>query len=272
MNRIFVAFKPAEISSNHFLNQLKKKYNTKKAGYSGTLDPFAKGVLIVAFGQYTKLFQFLKKTPKIYRATLWFGAKSLSLDNKNIQEINILNTFSLEFLEQIKNELLGSISYTPPQFSAKKINGQRAYMFAKKGENVKLKSCIMEIFSCKILHYNHPFLKLELSVSEGAYIRSYCELFAKKLGINATLSSLERIKEGKFVYNNEKKLNVLEYLDLKPNFIWDLSKLENGSKLNLDDLKYQDSGNYYIENEKYFSIINIKENKVKYLLNKVEKC
>ncbi|MBZ7964619.1 tRNA pseudouridine(55) synthase TruB [Campylobacter sp. 2457A] len=272
MNRIFAAFKPAEISSNHFLNQLKKKYNNKKAGYSGTLDPFAKGVLIVAFGQYTKLFQFLKKTPKIYRATLWFGVKSLSLDNKNIQEIKTLKPFNLSALEKISEELLGLIDYFPPQFSAKKIEGKRAYEFAKKGENIALKSCTMEIFSCKILHYNHPFLSIEISVSEGSYIRSYCEIFAKKLGINATLSSLERIKEGKFVYNNEKKINVLEYLDLKPNFICDLSKLENGSKLSLDDLKYQDSGNYYIESEKYFSIININENKVKYLLNKVEKC
>ncbi|TKX33083.1 tRNA pseudouridine(55) synthase TruB [Campylobacter aviculae] len=272
MNKIFVAFKPAEISSNAFLNQLKKKYNHKKAGYSGTLDPFAKGVLIVAFGKYTKLFQFLKKTPKIYRATLWLGVKSLSLDNKNIQEIKIPNSYSLEFLEQIKNKLLGSITYIPPQFSAKRIDGQRAYTFAKKGENIKLKPCVMEIFSCKILHYNHPFLSIEISVSEGAYIRSYCELFAEKLGINATLSALERIKEGEFVYDDEKKLNILEYLDLKPNFIENMNKLENGTKLNLEDLKYQNDGNYYIEDKKYFSIINIKENKVKYLLNKVEKC
>lgn len=130
----------------------------------------------------------------------------------------------------------------------------------------------MEIFSCKIIHYTHPFLQLELSVSEGAYIRSYCELFAKKLGINATLSSLERIREGEFFYNHEKSLNVLEYLNLKPNFIKDLTKLENGTKISLEELKFQDEGFYYIENKKYFSIINIKENKVEYLLNKVEKC
>lgn len=64
MNKIFAAFKPAEMSSNAFLGQIKKRYKNKKAGYSGTLDPFAKGVLIVAFGQYTKLFRFLKKLQK----------------------------------------------------------------------------------------------------------------------------------------------------------------------------------------------------------------
>ena len=96
MNKIFVAFKPAEMSSNAFLGQIKKRYKNKKAGYSGTLDPFAKGVLIVAFGQYTKLFRFLKKTPKTYQATLWLGVKSLSLDNKNIQEIKVIKGFEIK--------------------------------------------------------------------------------------------------------------------------------------------------------------------------------
>lgn len=272
MNRLFVAYKPAEISSNAFLNSLKKKYKNKKAGYSGTLDPFAKGVLIVAFGQFTKLFRFLKKSPKIYRATLWFGVNSLSFDNKNIQSVVKLPIFDLNTLENIKNELLGEITFKPPQFSAKRIQGKRAYEFAKKGETIALKECKMQIFSCVILHYAHPFLSLELCVSEGAYVRSYCELFAQKLGINATLSALERVKEGDFFYNNEKSLNVLEYLNLKPNFIKDLNKLENGTKISLEELEFQDEGQYFIEDEKYFSIVDIKDNKVKYILNKVERC
>ncbi|RQD68309.1 tRNA pseudouridine(55) synthase TruB [Campylobacter hepaticus] len=272
MNKIFVAFKPRTLSSNAFLNQLKKKYQNKKAGYSGTLDPFAKGVLIVAFGQYTKLFRFLRKTPKTYKATLWLGAHSLSLDDQNIQEIKILQAFNLEKLNHLIHQMQGKISYIPPQFSAKKINGIRAYKLAKKGLKANLKSCQMEIFNCKILSYNHPFLNIEITVSEGAYIRSYCELFAKKLNIHATLSSLERIKEGDFIYENEKSLNILKYLNLKPNFIKDLNKLENGTKIFIEDLQFHDEGDYYIQTKKYFSIINIKENTVKYLLNKVEKC
>ncbi|MEJ2414716.1 MAG: tRNA pseudouridine(55) synthase TruB, partial [Sulfurimonas sp.] len=76
MNRLFVAYKPAGIGSNLFLSKLKRKYQVKKAGFSGTLDPFAKGVLVIGFGSHTKLFRFLNKTPKKYRATLWLGAKS----------------------------------------------------------------------------------------------------------------------------------------------------------------------------------------------------
>ena len=88
MNAIFVANKPSGMSSNHFLGRLKKKYGVKKAGFSGTLDPFASGCLIVAFGSYTKFFRFLDKSPKVYEATIWLGASSPSMDNENISEIS----------------------------------------------------------------------------------------------------------------------------------------------------------------------------------------
>ncbi len=271
-NRLFVGFKPAGLSSSAYLNTLKKKYKVQKAGYSGTLDPFAKGVLIIAFNQYTRLFRFLKKAPKVYEATLWLGVKSLSGDDKNIIEIKNVPKFDIKELESVKNSLLGHLNLLPPQFSAKKINGKRAYEMAKKGEFVELKKCLMNVFSCEIRHYFHPFLTLKLSVSEGSYIRSYASEFGKKLGINISLSNLERLSEGKFIYNDEKSLNVLEYLKIKPNFIKDLSKLENGTKLALNDLEFKDDGKYFIEDESYFSIICVKDGKVNYLLNKVLKC
>ncbi|TWO24639.1 tRNA pseudouridine(55) synthase TruB [Campylobacter insulaenigrae] len=272
MNKLFVAYKPSGLSSNAFLNQLKKKYNNKKAGFSGTLDPFAKGVLLIAFGQYTKLFRFFKKSPKIYKATLWFGVKSKSLDNQNIENITSLPPFDFSILQKIQEELLGIISYTPPAYCAKKINGVRSYELAKRGLETNLKTCKMEIFYSKILHYHHPFLTMEISVSEGGYIRSYCELFAKKLGIDATLSSLERLCEGNFYYENEKELNILDYLNLKKNTIKYPQKLHNGQKIFLDDLEIQKEGCYLLEEDDFFSIINIENNQVQYYLNKVLKC
>jgi len=90
MNRLFVSYKPAGIGSNLFLSKLKRKYNNKKCGFSGTLDPFAKGVLLIGFGTHTKLFRFLDKSPKTYRATLWLGAKSDSLDTEMIEHVEII--------------------------------------------------------------------------------------------------------------------------------------------------------------------------------------
>ncbi|MCX2682418.1 tRNA pseudouridine(55) synthase TruB [Campylobacter sp. MIT 21-1685] len=270
MNKLFVAYKPTQISSNAFLQKLKKKYKCDKAGYSGTLDPFAKGVLIIAFGQFTKVLRFLQKSPKTYRATLWLGAHSLSLDDKNIIAISKLPTLDCKKLEQIKNELVGELVYFPPQFSAKKIQGRRAYELAKRGEYAELKPCKMQIFSCEIRQYIHPFLSLELCVSEGSYIRSYCELFASKLGIKASLSSLERLSEGQFRYENEKELKILDFLAIKQNFIYETTKLENGLKLDKADFQIQTNGIYFIVNTDYFSIIEIKNAEVFYLLNKIK--
>jgi len=110
MNRLFVAYKPTGISSNFFLNRLKRKYNTKKVGFSGTLDPFAKGVLLIGMGSYTKLFRFLNKAPKTYRATLWLGAKSDSLDTEMIEKrmvsylLKRVKTFTVSLLD-LKKQL-----------------------------------------------------------------------------------------------------------------------------------------------------------------------
>ncbi|KAA6230702.1 tRNA pseudouridine(55) synthase TruB [Campylobacter sp. LR291e] len=271
MNKLFVAKKPINLSSNAFLTQLKKKYKVKKAGYSGTLDPFAKGVLIIAFGKFSKLFRFLDKNKKIYKATIWLGLKSKSLDTHNIEKLNLLKPFDLHFLEDIKNSLLGELNFIPPKFSAKKINGIRAYELAKRDLKIELKTCKMQVFSCDIVSYNHPFLNIKIILSEGGYVRSWCELFAKKLGINASLSSLERIAEGNFIYENEKSLNALKTLNLRPNFIDNLDKLKFGAKLNKDELKVQENGIYYIENKENFSIIELKDEKVSYLLNNIPK-
>ena len=124
MNRLFVAYKPTGISSNHFLSSLKRKYKTKKAGFSGTLDPFAKGVLLIGMGAHTKLFRFLDKTPKTYRATLWLGAKSDSLDTEMIDNVDFLDEFSFDEVLNVVKSLEGELEYEPPIFSAKRIRSE----------------------------------------------------------------------------------------------------------------------------------------------------
>ena len=133
-NILFVANKPMYISSNKFLNQLKRKYGIKKMGFSGTLDPFACGCLIIAGGQYTKLFRFLKKTPKTYIATLMLGAYSPSLDVEKIEKIENTDSFSKEQITDTLKSFLGKQKQLPPKYSAKKINGQRAYSLMENGQ------------------------------------------------------------------------------------------------------------------------------------------
>ena len=273
MNAIFVANKPAGMSSNHFLGRLKRKYGVKKAGFSGTLDPFASGCLIVAFGSYTKFFRFLDKSPKVYEATIWLGASSPSMDNENITEILNVKELNLEKLEAIRAELIGKISYVPPKFSAKHINGTRAYKLARSGEEFELKPETMEIYESQILNYSHPFLTLRLSVSEGSYIRSYAEIFGQKVGYNVTLSSLKRVSEGKFRYENEKFLNICNFLNIEQNtYFGDISNILDGKKLKINDFETQTQGIYLLNYDKFMSVIQIMDDTINYTLNKVEKC
>ncbi len=273
MNRLFVANKPKGISSNFFLKKIKRRYGVKKAGFSGTLDPFASGVLIVAFGQFTKLFRFLQKAPKRYRATLWIGASSPTLDIEKIETIKSIAPFSMDSINIVAKNFLGEIEYLPPKYSAKRVDGKRAYDLARGGEEFELKKIKSFIYNFKILHYAHPFLTFEISISEGGYIRSIGYLFAKKLGFDGALSSLERLSEGAFVYGDELPLNPLKFLSMQENeYLGDISDIELGKKLVKSSFKNQKNGIYKFVDKKYLALIEIKDDEVNYLLNKVKLC
>lgn len=273
-NKLFVAYKPTGLSSNQFLGRLKRKYGTKKAGYSGTLDPFAKGALIVAFGSHTRLFRFLDKTPKKYRATLWLGAHSETLDIEAVTQIDDLKPLHVSRIQEAIASIKGTLSYEPPCFSAKKINGKRAYDLARQGETVTLKPITSEIYDATLLHYCHPFVTFEATVSEGTYIRSLGAIIASRLGLEAgILSALERLEEGSFRYNNEETIDIKSALNLTQNFY--LGEEENlfyGRKIAIDDIANHDDGQYWIDSGKYITIIEIHDSVVTYLLNKVEAC
>ncbi|MFA7022411.1 tRNA pseudouridine(55) synthase TruB [Aliarcobacter sp.] len=272
LNRLFVVNKPMFISSNFYLNRFKRAFKNKKAGFSGTLDPFATGCLIVAFGQYAKLFQYLKKTPKTYQAVIWLGVTSESYDIERIFDINFVDRFDENFLKNELKKLKGKINYIPPKFSAKKINGMKAYELARQNEDFELKKSTMEVFDIKFLKYNHPFISFEVSVSEGSYIRSLAQIFLENISSIGTLSYLKRVSEGQFKFENHKELNPLEYLDLEKNIYSGTQEwLEFGKKIRIEYLEKKKSGKYIIELDDFFSIIEIVENEVKYILNKIPK-
>lgn len=270
LNKLIVVKKPIFRSSNSYLNEIKRKYKNKKAGFSGTLDPFACGCLIVAFGQYSKLFNYMSKTPKTYKAVIWLGTQSESLDIENIISIKEEKRVSTELLIDEINKLIGTHEYYPPKFSAKKINGKRAYEMAREGKDVQMKKSSMTISATKFISYNHPFITFEATVSEGSYIRSLAQILLKKLNRVGTLSYLERINEGKFFYENEKDLNPLDYLDIPVNKYFGTKEwLDSGRKISVDFLENKNDGKYLIVFDDFFSIIQIENKEVKYLLNKV---
>ncbi len=255
------------------MGYVKRKYGTKKVGFSGTLDPFATGCLIVATGQYTKLFQYLAKTPKSYKATLWLGANSPTLDIEKVDSIKETVLFDIEKIEEVLHSLKGELTYYPPKFCAKKINGKRAYELAREGKEVDLKTITSTIHEIKLLGYNHPFVHFESTVSEGTYIRSLGSLIADKLGVDGTLSSLQRIHEGKFYYDDEKALDPFSHLALPSNVYIgkDEEYLELGKKLSVEYFEVKEDGVYLIETCNFFSIIEILDTVVKYRFNRIPK-
>ncbi len=274
MNRLFVAYKPTGISSNFFLGRLKRKYNEKKAGFSGTLDPFAQGTLIIGMGAHTKLFRFLKKTPKKYRATLWLGALSDSLDTEMIEHVDILDEFSHSKIEKTVKSLEGDLEYEPPIFSAKRINGKRAYDLARAGIKFELNKINSTIYESKLINYSHPFVTFETTVSEGTYIRSLGRIIAQRLGVKfGSLSALERLNEGEFFFNAEKQLDIKKSLNMKQNFYHgDEENLKYGRVLALEDLEIKNDGYYWLDSGDTISIICVKDKSIKYELNKVSVC
>ena len=271
LNKLIVVNKPMFRSSNSYLNQIKRKYKNKKAGFSGTLDPFACGCLIVAFGQYSKLFNYISKTPKKYRTVIWLGVQSESLDTENIISIEKSKILDEELLkEEIKN-LIKTHEYIPPKFSAKKIDGKRAYDLARNGEDFEMKKSSMQIYDTKFISYRHPFITFEATVSEGSYIRSLAQILLEKFEAVGTLSYLNRLNEGKFYFQNEKDLNPLDYIDLEENiYSGDESYFQDGKTISIDFLSNKDDGKYLIKFDDFFSIIQIEDGEVKYLLNKVK--
>ena len=273
-NRLFVARKPMFLGSNAFLSQIKRRYGVKKAGFSGTLDPFACGVLIIAFGQYTKLFRFLKKSPKTYRTTLWLGAHSPTLDIEGVTRIDEVAPLDAQAVEEALQSFVGDFTYTPPNFSAKKVDGRRAYDLARAGKSLELPTVTSRIHAVRLLHYRHPFVTFEADVGEGTYIRSLGEALAEKLGCAGALSYLERLREGVFAYEHERPLDPLEVLEPPLNrYLGDPQDLLLGRKLRAERFERRAPGLYTVPFEDFFAIIELNERgEAAYLLNKVQRC
>ena len=154
----------------------------------------------------------------------------------------------------------------------KKINGKRAYELARGGEKVELKTITSTIYDIKLINYNHPFVHFEATVSEGTYIRSLGALIADKLGVDGTLSSLHRIHEGAFYFEDEKALNPFTHLSIPSNtYTGDEAYLELGKKLSREYFETKEDGVYLIETSHFFSIIEIKGEEVQYRFNRIPK-
>ncbi|NQX83727.1 MAG: tRNA pseudouridine(55) synthase TruB [Mycoplasmataceae bacterium] len=234
--------KDPEITSRKACNFLQKKLNVKKIGHSGTLDPFATGLLIIGIGNATKLFPFIGTETKTYTGTFLTGVETDTLDITG----NITNkNDNLATLDQYKNAIpkfLGKIMQRVPDYSASKVNGTRRYKLAREGKKLDDKYVEREIYSINIFKKTKSEFSFECVVSNGTYIRQLIYDISKSIGIISTLTSLRREKIGNIDVSDANKLE--EKLSLLPvseivNFEKVLlnkekEKLQNGGFINLD--------------------------------------
>lgn len=191
--------KPKGVTSSTVVVKIKKILGIKKVGHMGTLDPLASGVLPICIGKATRLFDYFLKKQKTYIAQFKFGLQtdSLDLEGEVIKTSNIIP--SKQEVEIALKHFQGEINQVPPIYSSKKINGKKAYDFARKGETVDLAPCKVNIYKYKLLQQiDESTFEFEITCSAGTYIRSLARDLGEKLNSCATMVNLKRIKSGNF--------------------------------------------------------------------------
>ncbi len=193
---------------------LKRKLGVKKikVGHAGTLDPLATGLLVICTGKHTKLIESLTGAPKTYSGTFLVGKTTPSFDlETDYNEEFPTDQISSDLIERARESFLGIQMQTPPIFSAKQIDGKRAYDFARAGKEVVMKQAQIEISRFELNTDRFPEIDFKISCSKGTYIRSVANDFGQKLNSGATLIALRREASGDFQIQNAK--SVEEWID-----------------------------------------------------------
>ena len=190
--------------------QLRKCGHPKiKIGHAGTLDPLATGILLVCIGRATKQVEKLQAEHKEYVAELQLGATTPSGDMEHeIDQTYPTEHITREKVEEALRALCGEREQLPPLYSAKKVQGVRAYEFARAGEDVELKKALINIYDMELLEYDLPRIKIRVECSKGTYIRSLAFEIGEKLESGAYLSSLRRTRSGGFVVEKAHTLDL----------------------------------------------------------------
>lgn len=209
MNGILNINKPAGITSHDVVSRVRKIAGMKKVGHTGTLDPFATGVLIVCLGKSTKIIRFLKDD-KEYIGEIKLGIKTdtYDVDGNIVERGDISGVTDDRIREQAKN-FIGDIEQTPPIYSAIKVNGKKMYELARAGEEVEVKKRSVTIYHLEVLHIELPFVKIKVRCSAGTYIRSIANDLGENLGCGGYLHTLVRTKVGDFSIENSVDLQKL---------------------------------------------------------------
>lgn len=245
MQGFLLVNKPLKWTSMDVIRRLRTVTGIKKIGHTGTLDPLATGLLLVAIGRdATREIESLVGLEKSYVTTINLSAFSSTGDGEgDLERVDVENIPTLEKIHEIiEDNFIGEVEQTPPDFSAVKVNGIPAYKHARKGKKVDLKPKKIFIYNIDVLDYEYPSLKLKIISSKGTYIRSLGSDIGKKLGTGGYVSKLERTSIGEYKLENAVELEGITKEDVEENIFkisfsfFDLDELMSSGDVSEDDL------------------------------------
>ena len=273
MDGIILVDKPKGITSRDVVNEVVKKFHTKRVGHTGTLDPIATGLMVICINKGCKLVPLLTDHDKTYLATVKLGVKTDTYDitGKVLEESSDFN-LSKEELVSVLNSFKGSYNQEVPIYSSIKVNGKKLYEYARSNIPVELPKHLVKIYDIELIDFNNDYFSFRVSVSKGTYIRSLINDIGNKLSIPMTMMNLKREVVGDFKIEDAKKIEDISELDIIPikdifnmkKVIVDdevlLKKITNGNRL--DDI-YNEDYVMFIYNDKCIAIYKRIDNYLK---------
>lgn len=227
MDGILLIDKPAGLTSHDVVARVRRILKTKRVGHTGTLDPFATGVMVILIGKATRLAQFLDKDEKEYEAVVRFGFETDTGDRTGSPKSNVQDPkfVTVEKIGSVLDQFRGYIEQTPPMYSAKKIEGKKLYELARKGIEVERKAVPIKISKLEIYETANDNTAnddlglwtldfgLTVACSAGTYIRTLAEDIGRAVGAGAHLAELRRTRAGKFVLKGSVTIDELQEAD-----------------------------------------------------------
>ena len=212
---VLIVNKSEGMTSHDVVNRIRRLYNTKRVGHTGTLDPMATGVLVVLVGRAAKAAEYLTADTKAYRATLRLG---ITTDTEDVTGKTLTESDSLpsrEKVDEVVQSFIGDIMQTPPMYSALKVGGKKLYELAREGVEIEREARPITIHSLisTPTERDSDYI-LEVSCSSGTYIRTLCADIGAKLGCGGAMATLCRTRAGDFEISNSHTLDELEAMGI----------------------------------------------------------
>ena len=208
--RLLLVNKPKSWTSFDVVNKLRYLLKIKKIGHAGTLDPLAKGLLLIGIGKYTKKLEGLQRLDKTYEGIIEIGKTTPSFDlETSFDSFSDYRHITPEAIAAVVEALTGELDQMPPIYSAIKVNGQRAYKSARKNEIIELKSRKIKVYKFEITQVHLPEIHFRVVCSKGTYIRSLAKDLGEQLGVGGYLKELVRTQVGNYKLENALQLEQL---------------------------------------------------------------